>query len=382
MGPVFALINIPLGIALAIASAVAAGLFGLQYTTMRRYTVSNATFLSVIVATIVAPPIFVSVMCPGWPQAIRDAGWTPNLIMIACGFGWGMGAITYAYGFNILGMALAAALIKGISIAVGSGYALSKSIQLVSDTSLGITLVGLAILLLGTGVGGKAGVMREKELEGKEPGTEGPQQSRTARMFMLGMISCLVSGVFSACVALGWTEGAPVDEAMARIAEGELEPWKAQFVRWMPIYFGGFLAIVIFMGGEMLKSGAWRNYTSAGSGRDFVVAASMGVVHFCAHLTFGLSTFYLGDALGNSVGFALHIALALIVAATIGFYNQEWADASKKATTWILASIAILICAVAILAYGTFVQKKYEEGQVDPSPAGTTQTEASADPGQ
>lgn len=149
MGVIFALIHIPLGIALAVGSAIAAGLFGLQYTTMRRYTVSNASFLSVIVATIIVPPIFVSIMCPGWPQALQEAGLRANLIMMVCGFGWGLGAITYAYGFHILGMTLAAALIKGISIAV-AGYALVKKIELVSEMSLWITLAGLVVLLVGT----------------------------------------------------------------------------------------------------------------------------------------------------------------------------------------------------------------------------------------
>ena len=314
-----------------------------------------------MVATVIAPPIFVSIVCPGWFQAVQDAGLKPNLIMMACGFCWGMGAITYAYGFNILGMALAAAMIKGISIAVGSGYALAKDIEKVADLSFGITLVGLAILLIGTGLGGKAGMMREKEV-GEEGAGEGSESSdapktRTARMFTIGMISCLVSGIFSAGVALGWTEGEPVDEAMRAIAGAELPVWQAEFVRWMPIYFGGFLSILIFMGGEMIRSGDWKRYGSQGSGRDFMIASSMGVVHFCAHLTFGMSTYFLGAALGNSVGFALHIALALLVAAGIGFYNREWAGASKKAISWIGASIIVLIIAVGVLAYGTYVQE-------------------------
>ena len=204
-------------------------------------------------------------------------------------------------------------------------------------------------------------------------------------MFLLGMLSCLVSGVFSACVALGWAEGEPVDRAMLEIAGGELPQWQAEFVRWMPIYFGGFLSLLVFMGGEMLKSGAWRNYTAEGSGRDAFIASSMGVVHFGAHLTFGLSTFFLGAALGNSVGFALHIALALVVAAAIGFYNGEWAQASARAVGWIRASIAVLIAAVVILAYGIYIQEKYEQGQrsdadnptvvaADESPSGSPPT--------
>ena len=97
----------------------------------------------------------------------------------------------------------------------------------------------------------------------------------------------------------------------------------------------------------------------------------------CAHLTFGLSTFFLGAALGNSVRFALHIALALMVASAIGFYSGEWAMASKKATSWIWTSIAVLVVAVVILAFGTYVQSQYEPSSGTDSPAVEAETSAS-----
>ena len=106
---------------------------------------------------------------------------------------------------------------------------------------------------------------------------EDPAQKRTARMFFWGVMSCLLSGIFSACVALGWSEGEPLDEAMALINETTVDElaWKGQFVRWLPIYFGGFLAILIFMGGEMIRSGDWRNYFQPKTGRDRLIASSM-----------------------------------------------------------------------------------------------------------
>jgi len=361
--------GIGIGVGLAALSAVFAGLFGLQYTTMKRYSVSNATFLSMLFATVIAPPIFVTLMLPQWPEAVGLAGWKPNLLMMACGFAWGCGAITYAYGFNILGMALAAALIKGISIAVGSGKTLFDKVDLLSSTALAITIAGLGMLLIGTALGGRAGVLRESELNQASSDNDAGGDQRTTSMFFWGFISCLVSGVFSAGVALGWSEGEPLDKAMAIVSGQSLEDlaWKAAFVRWLPIYFGGFLAAAIFMGTQMMTSGDWRNYVAQGSRRDFFVAATMGVVHLGAHLSFGLSTYYLGDALGNSVGFALHIALALLVAAGIGFFNGEWTGVSPSAKNWLHGSILILVIAVAVLSYGTYVQFEHEADQPQPS---------------
>ena len=91
--------------------------------------------------------------------------------------------------------------------------------------SLWITLAGLAILLVGTAIGGKAGVMREKELDGSAEASSTKQQ-RTTRMFAIGMLSCLVSGVFSACVALGWAEGEPLSKAMMKLREETWRPGK------------------------------------------------------------------------------------------------------------------------------------------------------------
>lgn len=81
--------------------------------------------------------------------------------------------------------------------------------------------------------------------------------------------------------------------------------------------------------------------------------------------------------MGNSVGFALHIALALLVAAAIGFYNGEWAMASKKATSWIWCSIAVLVIAVVTLTFGMYVQSQHEPRSGTESPAVKAETSES-----
>src|SRR2546430_2514525 len=104
-----------------VIAAVAGGAFGLQYRVMRKYTVENTSLLSMLFATVPVPLIACSILLPGWTRAIARAGFANNATVYAFGFCWGLGAITYAYGFNMLGMALAASLLKGISVAVGSG---------------------------------------------------------------------------------------------------------------------------------------------------------------------------------------------------------------------------------------------------------------------
>ena len=109
-----------------LVAAVAGGAFGLQYRLMRRYAVENSSLLSVFIATVPIPLVACSLLLPGWTEAISRAGFVTNAVVFLFGFCWGVGAITYGFGFNLLGMALAASLLKGISIAIGSGLPLLR----------------------------------------------------------------------------------------------------------------------------------------------------------------------------------------------------------------------------------------------------------------
>ena len=349
--------NVLIGFGFILIAAVAGGAFGLQYRVMRRYTVENTSLLSMFFATIVVPLIAAYYLLPGWTSAIRQAGFAQNLIVYLFGFGWGLGAITYAYGFNMLGMALAAAIIKGITIAIGSGWPLVRRWEEVEFLPKTATITGLSILLVGTALSGIAGVLREKQLshERKHDPERPEEQLRTiprptGRVFVIGLLMVLISGVLSACANLGYDYAKPLEQAM-----GTDLHWKATIIRWMPMYWGGMTALLIFMGGSMLRSGAWRNYFAPGTMRDLVIACSMGAVHFLAQIPYGVGAYYLDKAgkaeLGTTVGWGVNIGMALIVATSIGFATGEWTGVSRKAVNYLLAGIAVLLTAIGVLAY-------------------------------
>ncbi|MCC6492762.1 MAG: hypothetical protein IT424_07060 [Pirellulales bacterium] len=348
--------NIAWGFGYILLAAVAGGAFGLQYRVMRRYTVENTSLLSMFFATIVVPLIAVQVMLPGWTDAIRAVGLRQNLLIFAFGFGWGLGAITYAYGFNILGMALAAAIIKGITITIGSGWPLVRRWAEVEPLPKTVTIGGLAVLLVGTLLAGWAGILRERELsrprlDGVRPEDElSTVPKPTGSMFAIGLVMVLLSGGLSSCANLGYDYAATLEQAM-----GEQLYWKATLIRWMPMYWGGITALFIFMGGGMIRNGAWRNYFAPGTGRDLLIACSMGAVHVLAQIPYGIGAYYLDRAgkaeLGTTVGWGVNIGMALIVASAIGFATGEWRGVSARAANTLRLGILVLLGAIGLLAY-------------------------------
>jgi hypothetical protein len=348
--------NLIRGFGFILLAAVAGGAFGLQYRVMRRFTVENTSLLSMFFATIVVPLIAVNYLLPGWTDAIQSVGWRQNLIVFGFGFGWGLGAITYAYGFNILGMALAAAIIKGITITIGSGWPLVRRWDEVESLPKTVTIAGLAILLVGTLLAGWAGVLRERQLSERPHEVHRPEDDLktvpppTGSIFVVGLIMVLISGLFSSFANLGYDYAAPLEEAM-----GDQLFWKATLIRWMPMYWGGMTALVIFMGGGMIRNGAWRNYLAPGSLRDWLIASSMGAVHFVAQIPYGVGAYYLDRAgkakLGTTVGWGVNIGMALIVASAIGFATGEWTGIKPRTTNLLRLGIVVLLAAIGLLAY-------------------------------
>ncbi|MHB9037978.1 MAG: L-rhamnose/proton symporter RhaT [Armatimonadota bacterium] len=340
------------GFGLILVAAVCGGAFGLQYRIMRRYTVDNAALLSMFFATIVIPLIAINILLPGWFGAIKSAGFKANLLVYLLGFGWGLGAMTYSYSFSILGMALAAAILKGLSIAVGSGIPLFRHWGEVPMSARLVTLIGIAMLVVGAGIAGKAGIMRERDAKPETDEEKAKPMASSVikcsgKIFWIGLITCLISGVLSACANLGYEYAEPLAKSANGL--GNMDLW-ATLIRWMPMYWGGISAMIIFMGGNMLRQGTWRNYFAPGSGRDFAISSSMGVVHFMAQIPYGIGAFFLGT-LGTTIGFGANIGMALIVAASLGFITGEWKGVSKAATNTLYTSIGVLLAAIAVLAY-------------------------------
>lgn len=350
--------NIGFGFFMILIAAVCGGAFGLQYTILRRYTVDNAALLSLFFATIVVPLIAINIYLPGWTLALRSAGLQANLLVFVFGFGWGLGAFTYALAFNLLGMALAAAIIKGLTISIGAGIPLIRTWDTVSPDARTFTVIGIAILLVGTFISGRAGILREREAERKRASADHPTLDAVGKgknLFFIGFLMCLLSGVLSAFVNLGYDFGDTLEAAMVRQSGLEDLTWKATLIRWMPMYWGGITALLLTTGIRMYRNGTWRNYFGPGASRDFCLAAGMGIVHFMAQIPYGVGAYYLGK-LGTSVGFGANIGMALIVAASLGFLTGEWKGVSRKAVSLILAGIGVIMVALLTLAYANSLQ--------------------------
>jgi len=212
-----------------------------------------------------------------------------------------------------------------------------------------LTLSGIGVCLIGVALYGRAGVLREKgQSTTFTPSSDDLRTAKRAtKSFVIGLGWCFLSGILSSCSNIGFDLAAPIASALEKLGT---TPLLASLIRWVPVFWGGYLAVIIFSGSAMAKNGTWKNFTKSGTSPDFMRAVSLGALSFVGQGLYGMGASSLG-LLGTTVGYAVFLALSIVAALLFGFMIGEWRQASREALNTLYLGVAVLIASVALLAY-------------------------------
>jgi L-rhamnose-H+ transport protein len=338
------------GLALTVLGAVCAGALGLLLRLQRQYAWENTWLLSQLVTMILLPTFTAQLLLSHWASAIQQVGTLRVLTVIALGFLWGIGSVAFAIGIERVGVSLGYATIMGVVTAIGSGIPIARRWSNIPGNARFITLCGIAVCLVGVGLYGRAGILRERGQASSHTHSDGPTiTEHGSGLMIIGLGWCFLSGVLSACSNIGFDFAAPIAGAVERMGA---QPLLASLVRWIPVFWGGYIAVIIFSGAPMVRNRTWQNFSKAGTGLDFTRAVGLGALSFLAQWLYGMGASALG-LLGTSVGYAVFLALSIVVALLFGFMIGEWKQASKRSLRVLYLGVGILVAAVVILAYGS-----------------------------
>jgi len=332
--------HLPLGFALVFVAAIAGGALALPLKNRRRFELENIYIPSTLMMMLVLPFIMAWIVLPNWPQAVRSAGASTVWAGVAYGLGWGIGSILFGYGVILAGMSVAFAIIMGINTAVGSilPFVVKSPSELLTPGGA-VILAGIAGCVVGVGICGKAGAIRERQMGGVGQ----------TRRFGIALLVCAASGVLSACANLGFAFTSRVGEEALKLGAS---PVFSTLASWMPVFWGATVSLLLWFGFLQIRRGTWRKNAGPGAAHDWWMGILMGIIWFVATIPYGMGAYYLGR-LGTSVGWAVNIASSLIVANIFGFMTLEWKGAPVRALRTLYSGLAILIAAIVLLAIGS-----------------------------
>lgn len=307
------------GFALIVFAAVCGGAFAVPIKLRHRFELENLYVIAGAVTMILLPLVVGQLFLPSWHEALVQTPSTLLWVGLGFGFAWGIGAVTFGYAVNLVGLSLGFALIMGINTAVGSMLPILVRSPRELVTAGGLVIVGgIAVCIVGVAICGRAGFLREHS--GSAPGGARQQPNRndasvrpdsapvaaggetrtpaSAKNFRLGLTLCVISGVLSACANLGFTFTSQIAAAAQKLGG---RPIISSLGSWFPVYWGGFAATLLWFGGLQVARKSWRRNVGPGSLHDWGLALVMGTLWFLAMIPYGMGAYYLGR-MGTSVG--------------------------------------------------------------------------------
>lgn len=337
------------GFGLFLVAAICNGAFALPHKFVKSFAWENTWgsfwFFAMVLIPALVLPLLVEDVFAIWSEA--GAALVVKTIMF--GSLWGLGCVTFGIGISAIGLSLGFSIIMGVAIGVGSLLPLAILHGEILATPAGYaSMAGVAVSILGVGLCGYAGILKERHWAANNDSRA--SSAIGGYRIGTGIAVCLLSGVLSACMNLGFAFAQQIAD-IARAPEHGNPAWSAGLVSWILIFAGSFFVCGPVCITMMLKNSTWKNFAQAEAGRDFGLTFLMGILQFAVIFLYGVGAYYMG-ALGTSLGYAAFMVLGIAVANLLGFLTGEWKGTGRNSLRWLAVALLALCSGIVLLSVG------------------------------
>ena len=327
------------GVLLLVVAGIMNGSFTLPMKFTRQWAWENTWLVWTIWALVIFPPLMTFLTVPHLSSVYASVPAMVIVIVAACGAGWGISQVFFGLAVESVGIALAFSIILGIAAAVGGLFPLIRyhADKLFAPSGIDV-LVGVALVIVGVGICAKAGRKREAALgQGVD--------SKKASM-MRGLVFCIISGVGSALVNIGFTSGPQLLSAAEQ--SGAATQWAPNAI-WLPLMMAGGIPNLIYCIYLVRKNRNGNNFSRPGTTSYYILAGIMGVFWFASTLLYGIAAGKMGP-LGTSVGWPVFMSMIVITASIWGVLTGEWRGTGRRPLQIMYGGVAFLILAIIVLS--------------------------------
>ena len=360
--------NALLGVIFHAIGGGASGSWYMPYNWIKKWRWEVYWISGGIFSWLIMPLLAVLLTTPDWQGILQTTQGRIVLNTYIMGLLWGIGGLTYGLAIRYLGMSLGNSVLLGITSIVGSlGLPVLRNVPGVAEIIPGglsltdlfssaggqIVLLGIAILLIGIVLSGRAGIRKDRDLGHVKEGVN------SEFSLSKGLMIAIVSGVLSAFFSFGIDAGKEMAVAARSLAVDQSYPFVTQAEGGFKYLFeNNIIFFVILWGGlttNLISTTAMIIINKTGG--DFVDKKTplLSNYLFCAlaGTTWFLQFFFYGmgeTKIGNGASsWTLHMATIILTANLWGFYRKEWKGVSKKTYHMILLGIGAILLSVIII---------------------------------
>lgn len=332
----------------------ASGSFYMAFKKVSRWSWESYWVVGGLFSWLIIPPLAAMLTLPGFSSIINGADSSVLVTTYVMGVLWGIGGLSYGLGIRYLGMSLGNSVILGYCAAFGAlippmyynyfPQAGKESFSdLLSHDGGRLVLLGVLVCLVGIFICGRAGMMKEKELD-----EEQKQKSIAEFNLVKGLIVATISGILSACFNFGIEAGKPMAEAAVRSG---YNPLFQNNVTYVVLLWGGLTTNFIGCLYLNARNKTFGDYADGSKPlvKNYLYSALAGTTWFLQFFFYGMGESKLGNGASSWI---LHMAFIILVSNGWGIALNEWKGVSPTTRKTIIIGILTILASVFLVGYG------------------------------
>ncbi|WP_108424486.1 L-rhamnose/proton symporter RhaT [Flagellimonas amoyensis] len=341
-----------IGLFLHAIGGFAAGSFYMPFKLIKKWQWESSWLVLGVAAWILTPMFVAWLTLPNLFEVFNASPWDAKLYAFLFGVLWGIGGLTFGLSMRYLGMSLGMGIALGFTAAFGTLIPPiydGRILDLVQTKGGLFTLAGVAICLFGISITGKAGILKEKELNDDEKQTSVPDYN-----LKKGIVIAIISGILSACFAFGLQAGKPIADKAVEYGTTDIFMNNGILV-W--ILWGGFATNFIWTAILSIRKGSYRDFYDPKNNRktrNYLLAAAGGITWYFQFFFYGMGATFLGEEF-EFASWTLHISFILFFSTMWGIIFKEWKGVSKKTMLTLGLGLVIILLATILISLGNNV---------------------------
>jgi L-rhamnose-H+ transport protein len=333
-----------LGMTVIFISGALNGAFALPMKYTRQWKWENTWLVFATTALLIIPWLLAAGFVPHLSEVYGGVSSRALLAPLIFGFLWGIAQVTFGLGISAVGMALAFAVVAGLSCLSGSLVPLLvlNPADLLRPRGI-LLLISMPILFAGLVLYGMAGRRREKE---QSPA--GAAASAAAMTFMTGLAICIFTGIFGSNINLGFAFSGPILEKA--VALGAI-PVTATYASWALVLGAGFIPNLLYCFLLLFRNRTWALFLKPGWARETSLGFAMGLLWLSGMVGYGIGATLVGRY-GTSLGYTLFITAMILSSNFLGILTGEWKATSSATRRVLTAAVVAILISVLVLNLG------------------------------
>lgn len=334
-----------IGIILHAIGGFAAGSFYIPIKMVKKWAWESAWFVLGLTAWLAVPFVVAKLTIPNLGEVLGGTSFSVLQWTWIFGVLWGIGGLTFGLTMRYLGVSL------GMTVALGFTAAFGTLIPPIFDGTIGdlftntagiVTFVGVILTLVGIVVSGKAGVLKEKDLD-----LDAHKDSVEEYNLKKGLLVATVSGILSACFAFGLQAGKPIADIAVEMGAKSIFQNNASLVI---ILLGGITSNGIYSLFLNFKNKTYKDYTNQKVPllKNYLWAALGGLTWYLQFFFYGMGTTFLGKKY-DFASWSIHMAFIIFFSNIWGVYLKEWKGVRKRTSNTLLLGLIIILLAISMI---------------------------------